>query len=175
MGVKVMNFGISTNSCLFADQCLKYCYAKSGAYRWPNVQPAFKARLAITKSDKFIELMTQEIKSSKLTHLRIHDSGDFYSREYINKWFKIIESFPEIQFYAYTKSFILFKGEKLPENFTLILSLGGEHDSLINTKIHRHARIFSNEIDLKNSGYVNASNNDLLAIGKNYKIGLVAH
>lgn len=174
-GHRVYNFGISTNSCIFARSCKAYCYAKSGAYLWPNVQPAFKNRLMATKSDSFIESMTTEISRSRCTHLRIHDSGDFYSREYIQKWFKIIESFPEIIFYAYTKSFILFKREKLPENFVLILSLGGENDHLINTKIHRHAKIFSSEKELKKAGYVNASKNDLLAIGKNYKIGLVAH
>src|SRR5574343_812454 len=81
-GHRVFNFGMSTKSCIFADQCKKYCYAKSGAYKWSNVAPVFSRRYELTKTDDFISLMTAEIKRKKPSHVRIHDSGDFYSREY---------------------------------------------------------------------------------------------
>ena len=120
-------------------------------------------------------MMIGEILAKKATHIRIHDSGDFYSREYLHKWFKIMESLPHVQFYAYSKSLPLFVNERLPKNFTLIKSLGGKKDNLINLSSDRHARIFKSEQDLIAAGYINASNDDLLAISNNFRVGLVAH
>lgn len=175
-GLKVFNFGIPAQStCLWAGECKKFCYASKGAYIWGNVKPAFQRRLEVTKRDDFPQVMITEIVKRKADVIRIHDSGDFYSREYLHKWFKVMESLPNIKFYAYSKSLPLFKGEKLPANFTLIKSEGGKRDDLIDPSIDRHARIFKTEAELIASGYANASKNDLIAIGDNPKIGLIAH
>ena len=39
-----------------------------------------------------------------VTAVRVHESGDFYSQEYANKWETIAKSFPNLRFFAYTKS-----------------------------------------------------------------------
>jgi len=175
-GIKVMNFGIpAQDTCLWAGDCKKYCYASKGAYIWSNVKPAFERRLDATKQDNFPQLMIAEIIRRKADVIRIHDSGDFYSREYLHKWFKVMESLPQVKFYAYSKSLPLFDGIKLPDNFTLIKSEGGKRDDLIDATHDRHARIFKTERELYSAGYANASDNDLIAIGNNPKIGLVAH
>ena len=175
-GLRVFNFGIPAQStCLWADKCKKYCYASKGAYIWSNVKPAFERRLEVTKQDDFPQVMIAEIVKKKADVVRIHDSGDFYSREYVHKWFKVMESLPQVKFYAYSKSLPLLDGVKLPANFTLIKSEGGKRDDLIKPDSDRHARIFKTEAELIASGYANASNNDLIAIGNNPKIGLLAH
>jgi len=175
-GVKVFNFGIpAQDTCLWAGECKKYCYASKGAYIWSNVKPAFERRLEATKQDNFPQVMIAEITKRKVDVVRIHDSGDFYSREYLHKWFKIMESLPHVKFYAYSKSLPLLKDEKLPDNFTLIKSEGGKRDDLIDASKDRHARIFKTEAELIAEGYANASDNDLIAIGDNPKIGLLAH
>lgn len=185
MNKRVFNFGITAYKsmtgkliCPFAKDCVKYCYAQKGAYSWSNVKPAFEKRYEITKTDNFINLMNSEIKRKKVDFLRIHDSGDFYSKAYIQKWFQIANQNPNVKFYAYTKSFILFQGLNIPDNLDIIFSEGGKHDKLINTKIDRHARIFDTEQELINSGYVNASKNDLMATkfyNKSNKVGLIFH
>ena len=185
MGIRVFNFGITAYKsmtgkliCPFAKDCLKYCYAQKGAYSWSNVKPAFEKRYEITKTDNFIDLMNNEIKRKKVNFLRIHDSGDFYSKAYIQKWFTIANNNPNVKFYAYTKSFILFQGLTIPDNLDIIFSEGGKHDKFINCKIDRHARIFNNESDLKKNGYVDASKNDLLAtkfFNTSNKVGLIFH
>ena len=175
-GLRVYNFGIpAQDTCLWAGDCKKYCYASKGAYIWSNVKPAFQRRLDATKQDNFPELMIAEILKLNASVIRIHDSGDFYSREYLHKWFKVMDSLPHIKFYAYSKSLPLFKGERLPDNFTLIKSIGGKRDDLIDITSDRHARIFKTESELIANGYANASNNDLIAIGNNLKIGLLSH
>jgi len=173
---RVYNFGIPAQStCLWAGECKAFCYASKGAYAWSNVKPAFERRLDCTKTNDFIPMMIGEILSKKATHIRIHDSGDFYSREYLHKWFKIMDSLPHVEFYAYSKSLPLFTNERLPSNFTLIKSLGGKADDSIDMSKDRHARIFRSQTALELAGYVNASNDDLQAIGNNPKIGLVIH
>lgn len=173
---RVFNFGIpAQDTCIWAGECKKFCYASKGAYIWSNVKPAFQRRYEVTKQDNFPQLILTEIVKKKATHIRIHDSGDFYSREYIQKWFKVMDTLPEVTFYAYTKSLPLFEGVKLPKNFILIKSEGGKRDDLINHKKDRHARIFKTIEELLKAGYSNASDNDLIAIGKNKKIGLVIH
>ena len=175
-GLRVFNFGIpAQDTCLWAGDCKKFCYASKGAYIWSNVKPAFERRLEATKQDNFPQVMIAEIIKRKASVIRIHDSGDFYSREYLMKWFKIMEALPSVIFYAYSKSLPLLKGEKLPANFTLIKSEGGKRDDLIDPSVDRHARIFKTEAELIAEGYANASENDLIAIGSNPKIGLIAH
>lgn len=185
IGKRVFNFGITAYKsitgkiiCPFADKCVKYCYAQKGAYSWSNVKPAFEKRYEITKQDNFIELMNKEIKRKKVDFLRVHDSGDFYSPSYIQKWFKIANQNPNVNFYAYTKSIPLFKGLAIPENFDIIFSEGSKVDELINVETDRHAKIFNSVDELEKAGYINASKNDLNAtkfFTNNNKIGLVYH
>ena len=185
MGKRVFNFGITAYKsmtgkliCPFAKDCVKYCYAQKGAYSWSNVKPAFEKRYELTKTDNFINLMNSEIKRKKVDFLRIHDSGDFYSKAYIQKWFTIANDNPKVKFYAYTKSFILFQGLNIPDNLDIIFSEGGKHDKLINTKIDRHARIFDNKEELTKQGYIDASKNDLMAtkfFNESNKVGLIFH
>ena len=58
------------------------------------------------------------------------------------KWFKVMESLDYVSFYAYSKSLPLFEGVTLPKNFTLIKSMGGKRDDLINVELDRHSAIF---------------------------------
>ena len=187
---KIFNFSIpayKTKSgkltCPFADSCIKYCYAKKGNYtRFPVVQELMEKKYELSKTDNFVNLITNEIIKKKAKYIRIHDSGDFYSVKYLNKWVQIAKDNKEVIFYAYTKSIKFFKRTKknnnnwlLPKNLKIIFSEGSKTDNLINTLKDRHARIFKDVTTLLNAGYINASNNDLKAITTNKKIGLVYH
>ncbi len=181
---KIYNFSIpayKTKSgkitCPFAKDCIKYCYAQKGNYtRFPIIQDLMEKKYNITKQDNFILLMNEEIKKKKATHIRIHDSGDFYSVKYLNKWVDIAIQNTNIIFYAYTKSIKFFiNGLKLPKNLKIIFSEGSKNDNLINTARDRHARIFKDLTQLLSAGYIDASNNDLKAITDNKKVGLVYH
>lgn len=184
--IRLFNFGITAYksystgkiTCPFAKDCVKYCYAKKGAYVWGNVKPSYEMRYLLTKQPElFIEKMSTAILDRKATHIRIHDSGDFYNYEYIKAWFKIINKFPKVKFYAYTKSKKLFDvvAGLIPKNLELIYSLGSKFDNLIDQENDRHSKLFDSEEELISAGYINASNNDLLAITKNKKVGLLKH
>ncbi len=186
--IRLYNFGITAYqshstkkmTCPFAKDCIKFCYARKGSFIWTNTKKAYEKRYLLTKDlDLFKAKMTDAIKRRKATHIRIHDSGDFYNFAYINIWFQIMRENENVIFYAYTKSKVLFNRLRkidIPENFTIIYSLGSKNDNLINLKKDRHSKIFESEAELLKAGYINASKNDLIAISKDsHKIGLVIH
>ena len=58
-------------------------------------------------------------KKAKRVVIRIHESGDFYSREYLEKWLEIARHFetnPRVVFACYTKSLPFFVGVNRPSN-----------------------------------------------------------
>lgn len=190
-GLKVFNFGIPALyssrqkmfTCPNASACAKAngCYALQGAYKFSNVAKAYEDRLAVSLTAEFGQAISLELdkalksKKTKQLVIRIHDSGDFYSAEYLVKWLNIMARYPQVQFYAYTKMVELFKGRMLPPNFKVIYSLGGKQDNLINQATDRHSKVFESTQELLASGYVNTSHDDMLALGDNPKIGLVYH
>jgi hypothetical protein len=181
---KIFNFSIpayKTKSgkvtCPFAAACVKYCYAQKGNYtRFPIVQELMEKKYNLSQTDKFVSLMSKEVVKKKATHIRIHDSGDFYSPLYLQKWVDIANDNKEVIFYAYTKSIKFFvEGFAVPTNLKIIFSEGSKTDDLIDVNKHRHARIFKTSEALLEAGYIDASANDLLAITDNKKVGLVYH
>ena len=184
--IRLYNFGISAYkshstgkvTCPFAKDCIKFCYARKGSFIWNNTKKAYEKRYLLTKEpDLFKAKITEAITRRRATHVRIHDSGDFYNRDYILQWFEIMRQFEDVTFYAYTKSKMLFdEFDFLPHNFTVIYSLGSRFDNLINQDVDRHSKIFYSLEEMQKQGYINASNNDLEAINpNNNKIGLLIH
>ena len=189
---RVFNFGIIANkslegksTCPFAKGCLGAdykCYAQKGAYAWPKVKEAYNNRYLLSRQDNFINIMNEAIQKKKVDILRLHDSGDFYSIAYLNKWIEIAKANKDVIFYAYTKSIPFFKRSKemdttflLPKNLIIIFSEGSKKDNLINITKDRHSRIFKDINSLLKAGYINASDNDLNAIKDNKKVGLLLH
>ncbi len=185
LGVRVFNFGIPAYksasgklTCPMADECVKFCYAKKGAYIWSNVKPAFERRYELSKTDAFVDKMYDEIVKKKPDYVRVHDSGDYYSKKYLNKWIDIANLFPEVKFYSYTNMVQMFLDTDLPENFDIIFSDSGKQKHLINPLKHRHTKIFAIHADLEQAGYTDASSIDLMAtkwFNKTNKVGLVFH
>lgn len=185
LGVKVFNFGIPAYksasgklTCPFADECVKFCYAQKGAYIWSNVKPAFEKRYELTRSDEFVSKMSDELFKKRPDYVRIHDSGDYYSKAYLQKWIDIANLFPEIKFYSYTNSVAMLKEANLPSNFDVIFSDSGKQKNMIDVINDRHTKIFSSKQALEDAGYVNASELDLYAtkwFSSNNKVGLVFH
>ena len=161
-----------------ADSCVKFCYAKKGAYIWSNVKPAFEKRYELSKTNDFVEAMNAEIRKKKPDYVRVHDSGDYYSKAYLSKWISIANDNPNVRFYSYTNMIDMMLKTSLPSNYDIIFSDSGKQKNLINERKHRHTKIFQNSNDLISAGYANASSIDLMAtrwFNKTNKVGLVFH
>lgn len=185
LGLRVFNFGIPAYksasgklTCPMAKDCIKFCYAKKGAYIWSNVKPAFEKRYQLTKTDNFVEAMNAEIRKKKPDYVRVHDSGDYYSPAYLKKWIEVAIHNPSVRFYSYTNMVDMFHKTDLPDNYDVIFSDAGKQRHLIRFNKDRHTNIFSSEEKLNKAGFVNASKIDLYAtkwFSKNHRVGLVFH
>ena len=104
---RVLNFSLPAYKtetgktvCPFAKDCIKYCYAQKGNYKYPSVQKGLNKRYQLTKTNDFVPMMNATILLERPTHVRIHDSGDFHSIKYLNKWIQIAKDNKSVIFYA---------------------------------------------------------------------------
>lgn len=190
-GYTIYNIGIPAYksrtglvTCPSAASCISGCYARQGTYCFPVVADNREKVLAATRTKGFEEAICHELtKLSKKHHgskllIRVHDSGDFYSEAYQRSWYTIARICPDVQFYAYTKQVVQSHNidSLKPKNFRLIFSMGGTQDLSIDTDKMFHAKVFQSESELAAAGYVDGTNDDLIAaIGPCTKIGLVYH
>lgn len=104
-------------TCPYATKdCINLCYARKAERLYKNVSaarnnnyidsldPDYVNRLIYTV---YVELAAAEKKNKRL-NIRIHESGDFYSRAYFEKWLSVGLEMAErenVVFFVYTKSF----------------------------------------------------------------------
>lgn len=87
----------------------KGCYAIKAQVMYPTVLPCRVNNWNASKCADFVQVMVNLIKKHNFKVVRIHESGDFYSIEYVNKWNEIAQLLPNVRFYAYTKrDFVVF-------------------------------------------------------------------
>lgn len=130
--------------------------------------------LALTPAKLAKTLMSDVSSMRTITHIRLHDSGDFFSRPYYHAWLAVAGRFSDITFYAYTKSIPFLNWDKHPENFRVTQSLGGRRDYDIDYR-KPHAKIFASEHERVDAGYCDGNESDIPAIIGETKIGLVYH
>lgn len=174
--------GTNFVTCPNAGVCAKLCYARSGTFQFSNVKAAHRRNLEATINDLhgWRDEVIDELKHKKFRggkSVRIHDSGDFYSPDYLVAWFDIARATPDVLFYAYTKEVHVAKSfESLrPSNFAILFSKGGKQDHLIN-ETDRHAEVFPDRESLLAAGYMDQEDSDLDAVQlPTTKIGIVSN
>ena len=165
---------VERNTCPGALACRGVCFAKQGRYNMPNVKGARSHNLAFSQTDGFVAGIIADLgRMRSVNTVRIHDSGDFYSQEYFDKWCAIASALPRLTFYAYTKSLTLDLAAA-PANFKVTQSLGGKYDTSVDLS-RPHSRIFSTHEDRKRAGYIDGNVSDAPAIQGLVQIGLVYH
>jgi hypothetical protein len=103
--------------------CRNKCYAKKAEKIYPSVLPCRMNNLNESKEKDFSSKVINFLnKNKKREFFRIHEAGDFYDQNYLNKWIEITNNFPEIKFLAFTKSFNL-DFSNVPKNLQLVMSI----------------------------------------------------
>ena len=123
------------------NESLFTCFAASEELRYPNV---FKSRKYnydlinsyVLKNDLkgLTDLINRSIQSNRknITKVRIHESGDFYNRLYLEAWKNVAELNKDLIFYCYSKSLLFFPTNRsIPNNFYMTASYGSKYDYLI--------------------------------------------
>jgi hypothetical protein len=130
----------------------------------------------IASNEQYITSIGKKVHKKSLTTggkvhsaraiIRVHVSGDFYSQEYFNAWMKAAAYFPDITFYAYTKSIPYWvKAEAagiIPPNFKLNASYGGSKDDLIKEHEFTFARVCFSREEADNYPYTSADHSTLM-------------
>jgi len=122
------------STCLWKTAlCELACYARKAEVQYPDVLPCRERNLDESKKESFVADMIKTISwnvtsrkntQDKQIWFRIHESGDFYSLAYLEKWIDIARQFPNIHFLAYTKAVELIKlAGKMPKNLVIRYSV----------------------------------------------------
>ena len=99
--------------------CAAVCYATKGNHVFPSVKASRSRSFEESRREDFAQRITYSIRYHMETKryknavmiIRIHESGDFYSVQYLRKWVAIWKEFykaENIRFVFYTKSFRFF-------------------------------------------------------------------
>ena len=82
--------------------------------------------------DSMVNLITDSIPDN-CEVLRIHVGGDMFNQTYFDAWLQVARVYPNIKFYAYTKSLKYWTNRinDIPDNLTLNASRGSRVDYLI--------------------------------------------
>ena len=117
------------------------CYAASMEIRSKNAYELHKRNFEVLRGAKTVQdkvnVLTASIRAQKIDsdckRVRIHASGDFFVQSYFDAWIEVAKQFPDIIFYAYTKSikFWVRRIDSIPANLKLTASYGGHMDELI--------------------------------------------
>ena len=114
--------------------CQYRCYASSIEAFSPNARKNHWDNFDAVRGSELTSEAIAEIISNTITDkikvIRIHASGDFFSRKYFDAWVIIAKNHPEIQVFGYTKVLQYVNADK-PDNFNLIYSFGGKMDKKV--------------------------------------------
>jgi hypothetical protein len=129
---KTKEFRVIT-TCPGAGDCKAFCYVGSGNYiRYSASSENMMAALNYLYNDPngFKQQIIGELKSlckqGVKVYLRWHDSGDFFSKEYLHLAFDVAKAVPEATIYAYTKSAHVVNDPAMPNNFVINFSQGAK-------------------------------------------------
>lgn len=123
------------STCPYAsNDCIKFCYAKKAERIYKTVKECRVNNYLASRDPDFILNMLKHIdgvmnkrtyKNAKAVVFRVHESGDFYSQGYFDKWLTIATiagmAYKNLIFIAYTKSLRFI--HDAPANFVIRSSL----------------------------------------------------
>tara|TARA_R100000353_G_scaffold83253_1_gene62252 strand:+ start:314 stop:1039 length:726 start_codon:yes stop_codon:yes gene_type:complete len=120
-------------SCPDSSTCFKTCYANKGSYLFggTGAKTSNTYNFAIALNDiKYLEKeLIKEIqdrnnnkRKKNIKCIRIHSSGDFFSKEYFLMWCNIANHFKDLKIFTYSKA-PQINDLVIPSNLNIIKSL----------------------------------------------------
>ena len=100
------------------EHCKQYCYAKKAEKIWKGPRESRKRNYERSQKDYFVGDMFMLLRKKESEYIRVHESGDMYEQEYLDKWTKIMRAFPEKKFLIFSQMYRL-DWSRLPDNAVL--------------------------------------------------------
>ena len=124
LGRKIYAFDLpAVVSCPDSSECFKRCYANKGTFIWKNAKQSntFNFTIALNDIESLQAELIKEIEKKNIKFIRIHSSGDFYSKEYFLMWCNIAKHFDDLKIFTYSKAPQIDK-TLIPDNLNIINS-----------------------------------------------------
>ena len=124
LGRKIYAFDLpAVVSCPDSSECFKDCYANKGSFIWKSAKQSNTFNFAIALIDiKYLQKeLIKEIEKKNIKFIRIHSSGDFFSKEYFLMWCNIAKHFKDLKIFTYSKA-PQINNLKIPKNLNIINS-----------------------------------------------------
>jgi len=125
LGKKIHAFDLpAVVSCPDSSTCFKTCYANKGTFIWKSAKNSNTYNYAIALNDiEYLQKeLIKEIEKKNIKCIRIHSSGDFFSKEYFLMWCNIAKHFKDLKIFTYSKAPQINK-LVIPSNLNIIKSL----------------------------------------------------
>lgn len=124
-------------TCPGAGECQLICYARKGGYRMfpaSSMSAGRALNFLLNHPKEYMEMFNREVKMAKdradkagiKLLVRIHDAGDFFSKEYYDLSMNIAKDNPNVKFYFYTKSGDIITDPNAPPNVVGQFSSGSQ-------------------------------------------------
>jgi len=143
--------------------CQFRCFSASNEVLRPQVYKKRKANLEKIRGcrtpHQVARLLLSELPKNAGI-VRLHVSGDFFSKVYLRGVLLAAKRTPQVRWYAYTKSLHLWEGVPMKDpqngvvsdNVFLTASIGGKHDALIAKLNLRSCKVVLSEEEAENLG-----------------------
>lgn len=153
---------VEIKTCPGAGECQLYCYARKGGYRmFPDSSMSAARALNFLVNDPpgYMAMFDKEVKEAaakinkaNIKHakkdpnakpikllVRIHDAGDFFSKEYYDLAMQVAHANPEAKFYFYTKMGDFAADKDAPQNVIGQFSTGAQSREVKKVEFQRGA------------------------------------
>jgi hypothetical protein len=159
------------------------CFAASAEAVFRNVREArwnnYTTLRGCGGKKEMGQLIVSQLRQNIKTHttkVRVHVSGDFFSKDYFLAWMYAAEVYNHLTFYAYTKSIhILAKCQTdIPLNFKIVSSRGGKFDHVIDQLQWVSAKVVLHPEEAETLG-LTIDHDDSLAVSAQEDFALLLH
>jgi hypothetical protein len=129
---------VEVTTCPGAGDCQLICYARKGGYEmFPDSSMSAARQLNFLLNDPagYMEMFDREVKSVKdqadkhkiKLLVRVHDAGDYFSKEYYDLSMDVARNNPTVKFYFYTKIGDVATDASAPPNVVKQFSSGAQN------------------------------------------------
>jgi len=141
---------VEIKTCPGAGECQLICYARKGGYRMfpaSSMSAAQALNFLVNDPAGYMAMFDREVKAvdakAKANGIkllvRIHDAGDFFSKEYYNLAMDVARNNPDAKFYFYTKMGEIATDTSAPPNVVSQFSSGARSREVKTVNVVRGA------------------------------------
>jgi hypothetical protein len=141
---------VEIKTCPGAGECQLFCYARKGGYRMfpaSSMSAAQALNFLVNDPEGYMAMFDREVKAAqKRTDkagikllVRIHDAGDFFSKEYYDLAMNVAKNNPGAKFYFYTKMGEIATDANAPANVVGQFSGGAQSREVKKVEFTRNA------------------------------------